>query len=444
MSLRATDVPYDAWASEVPIMALGGSIGIDPAETVARVAVARRGRLLRLYRRRLRLEDLEDCYSQATLELVSRARREPFVSDDHAANAIELRFKSRIEDRRRAVEGRSGIEAAIARAVSVDAPDHESNELEDRAAAVERKVFARDELLRLRELIADLSREFCRRHAWSIEKYRKVAQRARTKLRGLRVEAESGARCLRLEGDIHAVMLGTATDRAGERARMHLENCPSCAHMAAALARGTRRRTTALIPLPFAAGASALAGCLSRLGRVLRRMAGLTRHPFAQSGAQGSAGVAGGSLASAGVLKIGLAAMCVAGAAGGYAVCARLGVVTTLRLGLPSPHSTLRHHGHVSHTRPQQPVRQVSQATATTAASVTVHGDRITVLYHHHLSAIAQIRREFGAPPAKAATVGTTTSSRGAASMPVEPTASVPTQSAPQVKQTQTEFGFEK
>ena len=50
----------------------------DPAETVARVAVGRRSRLLRFYRRRLRFEDLEDCYSQATLELMARSRRQPF------------------------------------------------------------------------------------------------------------------------------------------------------------------------------------------------------------------------------------------------------------------------------------------------------------------------------------------------------------------------------
>jgi hypothetical protein len=40
---------------------------------VALVARARRDLLLRAHRRRLRREDLEDCYSQAALELVARA-----------------------------------------------------------------------------------------------------------------------------------------------------------------------------------------------------------------------------------------------------------------------------------------------------------------------------------------------------------------------------------
>ena len=42
------------------------------------IAAARRARLLAIYRLRLRCEDLEDCYSQATLELITRTRRTPF------------------------------------------------------------------------------------------------------------------------------------------------------------------------------------------------------------------------------------------------------------------------------------------------------------------------------------------------------------------------------
>lgn len=56
---------------------------------VARVATARRERLLRIHAFRLRREDLEDCYSQATLELVLRARRDgAFSSSRHLANAL--------------------------------------------------------------------------------------------------------------------------------------------------------------------------------------------------------------------------------------------------------------------------------------------------------------------------------------------------------------------
>jgi hypothetical protein len=51
-----------------------GGRALDPAEEVAIVACARRELLLRVHRHRLRREDLEDCYSQATLELVTHAR----------------------------------------------------------------------------------------------------------------------------------------------------------------------------------------------------------------------------------------------------------------------------------------------------------------------------------------------------------------------------------
>jgi hypothetical protein len=48
---------------------------LDPAEPVALVASAKREVLLRVHRHRLRPEDLEDCYGQATLELIVLARR---------------------------------------------------------------------------------------------------------------------------------------------------------------------------------------------------------------------------------------------------------------------------------------------------------------------------------------------------------------------------------
>ena len=86
----------------------------DPAEAVARVSAAKRDVLLRVHRHRLGFEDLEDCFSQATLELITRARTRAraFVSEAHIANALEQRFLSRISDRRRAVSGRSPIQAA--------------------------------------------------------------------------------------------------------------------------------------------------------------------------------------------------------------------------------------------------------------------------------------------------------------------------------------------
>lgn len=67
----------------------------DPAEQVALVSAAKRDILLRVHRHRLRREDLEDAFSQATLELVvlSRAGR-AFQSRRHLENALAQNYVS--------------------------------------------------------------------------------------------------------------------------------------------------------------------------------------------------------------------------------------------------------------------------------------------------------------------------------------------------------------
>ena len=64
----------------------------DPAELV-RTFRRSRDMPLRVHRYRLSLKDLEDCYSQATLELVSlaRTRARAFQGEAHVANALEQR-----------------------------------------------------------------------------------------------------------------------------------------------------------------------------------------------------------------------------------------------------------------------------------------------------------------------------------------------------------------
>jgi DNA-directed RNA polymerase specialized sigma24 family protein len=170
------------------------------------VAVAKRGLLLRVHSHRLRREDLEDCYSQATLELIAHVKAGgSFAGREHITNAIELRFVSRARDRRRALSGRSPIQAALEQAEMLGTIAGEGAEIVDRAAAIDAKVILRDELRRLSRLVglltADQRRvlasqvggescaEFCIRHGWSREKYRKVAQRARARLRELMSEA---------------------------------------------------------------------------------------------------------------------------------------------------------------------------------------------------------------------------------------------------------------
>lgn len=79
----------------------------------------------------------------------------------------------------------------------------------DPRAELERLVILRHELQRIQAVAHELSyeqrlviasqvagqigcREFCERHGWTAEKYRKVAQRARARLRRL-MESEEGA-----------------------------------------------------------------------------------------------------------------------------------------------------------------------------------------------------------------------------------------------------------
>jgi DNA-directed RNA polymerase specialized sigma24 family protein len=452
-------VPFPGGLSEEPTMELaGGDMGSDPAEAVAQIAAARRGRLLRVHRRRLRWEDLEDCYSQATLELLARSRRSPFVSHAHVLNALEQKFLSRIEDRRRAIGGRSAIETAIARAVPFDGPDRGAGELEDRGAAVENQVMARTELRRLREVIADLSRdqqlvlasqvtvdmevgEFCGRFGWSVEKYRKVAQRARAKLRVLVEEYERGDRCRRLEPDLVAMSAGVAEGESLARARAHAANCSACARMVRDLDRAARTVAALLPPPAGVLAGGALAAKLAAVWAGVRRAAAVARHPLAETGlGSGGAGVAGGGIAGVGALKVGLAAVCVAGAAGGYAVCARFGVLPGVEAPRPAVHSTVARH-----TAEQRPHRVVSLTltpardpgvvvTPAVAAPLRVHRARV--------SAITQIRREFGGPAAHAAS--TPSAAHAAAQSASASDAGEKPAGSAELSQTQAEFGFEK
>jgi DNA-directed RNA polymerase specialized sigma24 family protein len=172
----------------------------DPVEEVALVARARRELLLRAHRFKLRREDLEDCYSQATLELLARARKgHAFSNRLHLGNALEQRFLSRVHDRRRALGGRSPMQAALEAAMSLGGAGEEQLEIVDVRAELEKLVMLRQDLRRVEQLARDLTPdqrlvlawqvglqasggEFCRRFGWSSEKYRKVAQRARARL----------------------------------------------------------------------------------------------------------------------------------------------------------------------------------------------------------------------------------------------------------------------
>ncbi len=172
---------------------------------MALVTRARRDLLLRAHRFRLRREDLEDAYSQATLELVAHARNGGrFASRQHLANVVEQRFLSRIHDRRRALSGRSPMQAALEEATSLEGGVEGGFDVADARAELERLVILRQELQRIEAVAHELSYEqrlviatqvglqmscgeFCERYGWTAEKYRKVAQRARARLRRLMV-----------------------------------------------------------------------------------------------------------------------------------------------------------------------------------------------------------------------------------------------------------------
>lgn len=174
----------------------------DTTQAVAVVAAARRALLLRAYRHWLRPEDLEDCYSQAALELIVRSQRPDggLQSDAHIANALEQKFLSRIHDRRRALSGRSGIETALDSARQFGEPSHGGMDVADLSAGTQERVAGRLELRRVQKAAEQLTddqrlvlacqvaldmncREFCACSGWSPEKYRKVAQRGRAKLK---------------------------------------------------------------------------------------------------------------------------------------------------------------------------------------------------------------------------------------------------------------------
>jgi hypothetical protein len=181
---------------------------LDPAEEIAIVARAKRDLLLRAHRFRLRREDLEDCYSQATLELVAHVRNGGAFADRlHMGNALELRFLSRVRDRRRALGGRSPMQAALETAAPLGGTSAGDVEVVDERATVETLVMLRDDLRGIRyfarqltvdqrlalgaQLSGEGSRAFCSRSGWSPEKYRKVGQRARARLRRLMVAEQA-------------------------------------------------------------------------------------------------------------------------------------------------------------------------------------------------------------------------------------------------------------
>jgi len=363
----------------------------DPAELVARVADVKRDVLLRVHRRLLNVEDLEDCFSQATMEMVTRARTRAraFDSEAHVANALEQRFLSRVSDRRRALSGRSPIEAATQAAlrdpVELAFEDQSgTSSLADRAPDAPERLAAREDLRRLRELAEELTDdqrlvlacqvaldmdcgEFCARFGWSAEKFRKVAQRARARLRALVADYEQGGRCRRLADDLAAYVGHIADATQSERVSRHLTNCPACTRSARELER-IARGVGAILPVPATVDAETVhrVGALGRIvGRVLPFWDAGEAAGAAKAGAAGAAAAAGGggavgaggSALGLAAAKLGVVTLCAAGAAGGYVVCDEVGLLRG-----PSPRE--RHHVAATASAGHRPAKDRSSRTA--------------------------------------------------------------------------------
>jgi DNA-directed RNA polymerase specialized sigma24 family protein len=176
---------------------------------VAIVVQAKREVLLRAYRNRLRPDELEDCYGQATFELlrsVKNGRR--FAGREHLANTLEQRFVSRVRDQMRATGGRSPAEAGHESALLAAGDQDAQIEVVDLRAESHELVALRmdlEQILRVAPYLTVDQRlviasqvsgvdcaELCRHTGWSSEKYRKVAQRGRARLRALMAESPVG------------------------------------------------------------------------------------------------------------------------------------------------------------------------------------------------------------------------------------------------------------
>ncbi len=339
--------------------------GGDPARLVAEVAAEKWAVLLGSYEGRLEREELEDCLSQATLELIRGVRAgRCFEGAEHVANALELRFRSRIVDQYRARSARPAV-------VALDREGEEGFVLEDPAPRFEREVEARVELARLRELVGELSAdeqrvlalqaagvsrgEICARLGWKLERYRSTARRATNKLSGLVAATDRGERCRELRLPLYAWVAGVASEQEARRLAVHVGNCPGCRAEAAALRRA-RQQLAELVPWPVLVGGGLL-GWLAERGEGARtRLSGLVARDVPNRvGHPESA--AGGALAGGGAAKAVVAACLAAGAVSG--ACLSTGVFSP-----PAPHRLERHapRGHSGHalrrhTRLTHPLR---------------------------------------------------------------------------------------
>ena len=152
-------------------------------DLIAHEALALRTTLIRAYRSNASREDLEDIYSQAVIELLARAERDPtLTSPDHIRHALRQKFESRILDHHRAVAGRSPATHARARTRPLaDTLNHRIGDpdgldrlvaretLRELAAAI-RELTPDQQLVLASQLNGEPPRECCGHTGWTIDK----------------------------------------------------------------------------------------------------------------------------------------------------------------------------------------------------------------------------------------------------------------------------------
>jgi len=178
-----------------PVPAVQQLVAVD--DLIAQEAIALRRSLIAHHGRGpVGWQDLEDVYSQATLELLARAKRDPTLrTRAHIRNALRQKFADRVLDEQRARGGRSPAAYARAHAQPLDTAWRALADERDAPA----QLIALEDLAELRDAIGQLTddqrlvlssqlageppRDCWERAGWSDEKYRKVAQRARARVR---------------------------------------------------------------------------------------------------------------------------------------------------------------------------------------------------------------------------------------------------------------------
>ena len=354
----------------------------------------------------------------------------------------------------------------------------------DPTADVAERLAGQDDVRRLRELADELTadqrlvlacqialdmdcQEFCARFGWSAEKFRKVAQRARARLRALVADYEAGERCRSLADDLAAYVAHVAGGEQSERVRRHLTNCPACAQTARELER-VARGVGALLPLPPAVDPEVVVHRVGAVGRIFGRLL-----PFWDSGegaaaakagaaaAGGGGGIAaGGSVVGLGAAKLGVTALCVAGAAGGgYVVCDQVGLFSG---PLPRERQHVTTTANAAHKAPltrRVPSPAVTRAPAPISRTIRRPPATATSGARQRSSAASaspsnQASNEFGFEGA-GGTTGSAPASSSSSSSPSARAASAGAQSAPitpssprpppaaSAHKASTEFGFE-